>query len=378
MSVEGMARSLYRNMATFGDRYRRERLRIPIGEGRSSQPAVYFLIPDHPEPSGGIRVIYRHVDILNAAGIDAFVLHWRPGFRCSWFDNATKVTDCVHAKIRQGDLLVVAEIDVDLLSNLPKPLAYVIFNQNSHLTWRHAPERIACCYRPGSGLIRTVTVSRHNQRMLEMAFGEGLVERIHLSIDGALFHPGGRPRTRSIAYMPRRGHESARQVIEILRARGSLRDWELLPLDGLSHAEVAAYLRTTRIFLAFTQHEGFGLPAAEAMACGNYVVGNHGFGGSEFFRPEFSATVESGDVVGFVEAVEAAIASERADPDWCRDRGLVASHFIRSEYSVEREREEVVRLYTGILQRLQPASDDKPARNSGTSASAGRTGIEQG
>lgn len=378
MSVEGMARSLYRNMATFGDRYRRERLRIPVGQGRSDRPTIYFLTPDHPEPSGGIRVIYRHVDILNAAGIEAYVLHWRPGFRCGWFDNATRVTDCVHARIRQGDLLVVAEVDVDLLSHLPGPLAYVIFNQNSHLTWRHAPERIARCYRPGSGLVCVVTVSRHNQRMLEMAFGEGLVERIHLSIDGALFHPGERTRSRSIGYMPRRGHEDARQVIEILHARGSLRDWELLPLDGLSHAEVAACLRTTRIFLAFTRQEGFGLPAAEAMACGNYVVGNHGFGGREFFRPEFSAAVENGDVIGFVEAVEAAIAGERADHHWCRERGLAASCFIRDQYPVERERDEVVGLYAGILQRLPPGRGDNPSRNNGISALAGRNDIEQG
>src|SRR3954470_19470815 len=30
-------------------------------------PRVFYLCPDHDAPAGGIRVIYRHVDILNEA-----------------------------------------------------------------------------------------------------------------------------------------------------------------------------------------------------------------------------------------------------------------------------------------------------------------------
>src|SRR5947209_5016280 len=52
---------------------------------------VYYVAPDSDDPSGGMRVIYRHVDILNRHGIAAAVLHCRRGFRCSWFANETAV-----------------------------------------------------------------------------------------------------------------------------------------------------------------------------------------------------------------------------------------------------------------------------------------------
>src|SRR5437870_2893463 len=53
--------------------------------------ALYYRCPDSPKPFGGIRVIYRHVDILNKHGIEAFVLHDRAPFRCTWFENETAI-----------------------------------------------------------------------------------------------------------------------------------------------------------------------------------------------------------------------------------------------------------------------------------------------
>ena len=93
------------------------------------------------------------------------------------------------------------------------------------------------------------------------------------------------------------------KVLQLARGRGLLEGWEVIELNGMTQAEVAAQLRTTKIFLAFTYQEGFGLPPAEAMACGNYVIGYHGFGGRELFHDEFSAPVETGDIVGYAKAL---------------------------------------------------------------------------
>ena len=83
-------------------------------------------------------------------------------------------------------------------------------------------------------------------------------------------------------------------------------------MQGLTHAQVAERLRASRIYLAFTHQEGFGLPAAEAMACGNYVIGNHGQAGREFFDSAFSMPIETGNMLGFARAVEAAVENERS------------------------------------------------------------------
>ena len=52
---------------------------------------IYYRCPDKDYPVGGIRVIYRHVDLLNRNGFDAAVLHRLHPFRCTWFENETRV-----------------------------------------------------------------------------------------------------------------------------------------------------------------------------------------------------------------------------------------------------------------------------------------------
>src|SRR5437588_250909 len=62
--------------------------------------AIYYGCPDKNYPVGGIRVNYRHVDVLNRNGFDAFVLHHYFPFRCTWFENDTRVAH----EVRYPDL----------------------------------------------------------------------------------------------------------------------------------------------------------------------------------------------------------------------------------------------------------------------------------
>jgi glycosyltransferase involved in cell wall biosynthesis len=329
------------------------RMRVVSGPEKSTQPTLYFLTPDNQRPSGGIRVIYRHVDILNEAGIDAVVLHQRRGFRCTWFDNQTRIIDAGNARVLRGDILVIPEISIGVIDSLAPGTRYVIFNQGVHLTWNGFADGVAKYYAPERGLLGVVTVSDHSQKMLNYAFEHLHVDRVHVGVDSGVFHSADGGRANRIAFMPRRMAEDAHQVFEILRGRGLLAGWEIVPLDRMTQNEVAAQLRTTKIFLALAYQEGFGLPPAEAMACGNYVIGYHGYGGKELFRPEFSSAVESGDIVGVTKAVESAIANETAQPGWCQAQGVKASEFIHSEYSLERENAEVTNIYAKFLKVQQ-------------------------
>jgi hypothetical protein len=78
------------------------------------------------------------------------------------------------------------------------------------------------------------------------------------------------------------------------------------------------------------------------MAYGVYVIGFRGFGGREFFRPDFSHPVEPGDVLGLARAVKEVIDREAREAGWCQSRGATAAKFIAVEYSPDRERRDVV------------------------------------
>ncbi|PWW21378.1 glycosyl transferase family 1 [Geodermatophilus normandii] len=297
--------------------------------------------------------MYRHVDLLNAAGLPAAVLHQRPGFHCRWFPNDTVVTDVRATAVSPSDTLVIPEIYVSPLLKALDGVRHVVFNQGAHMTWSQDGDAVGHHLADSPDLFGLVCVSRYDEELLKYAFPDVAVQRVRHSIEPAVFRlPDGAsdPRPRRMSYMPRRAGDDASAVLRLLRSRGVLDGWEVLPLHGLTTTEVAEALRRTMVFMAFTGREGFGLPAAEAMACGAYVVGNHGYGGRELFDPDFSTTVDSGDLLGFARAVEHIVMQEAAAPGWCGERGRAAAAFITREYSPAHERENVVTAYTSLLQ----------------------------
>lgn len=341
---------------------------------------VYFLAPDYTFPSGGVRIIYRHVDILNAHGIPACVLHRKPGHRAAWFENRTPVaylddslTRRLRFKLRErlhpgrprewfllgqankpigsDDILVLPEIygPREMLAMAPG-VPKVILNQGCYLTFRQYPleqDKLLTAYRHPD--IRGVlTNSQDGLDYLNYVFPELKVGRFHPSIDPGLFHYQAEKKLK-ICFTTRKNELIMRQIINILKFRDALGDFELVPFAGIGQPEVAKIFRDSVFYLSFATHEGFGLPPAEAMACGCVVIGFHGGGGKEFFLPEFSYAIEDSDVIGFAATVERAIREYAASPAAIAAKGRAAAEFIRENYPPEREEADVVNYWRGLL-----------------------------
>jgi hypothetical protein len=285
---------------------------------------LYHLCPDVNDPTGGIRSIYRYVDVLNELGHRAAVLHSQEPFRCTWFDNATEVRYGGEARVLPQDVLAVPEIYGPGISTLSPGVPKVILNQNAYLTFRGG-------YSFGGDeypylhpeVIASICVSEDSRRYLGYAFPGAAVYRVIHSIPGVFSYKATNKRL--ITFMPRKNPEEARQVLNVLHARGALAGWRVEPIDGMSESEVAGMLRKSAVFLSFGSPEGFGRPPVEAMKCGCYVVGYSGRGGDEYYLCEFSTRVEEGDIVGYAQAVESVLASGM---DWLRDRGRLASDYV--------------------------------------------------
>jgi hypothetical protein len=74
-----------------------------------SIPKIYFCCAASDIPYGGVKVLYRHVDILNKYGFSAFIMHDKPMFRCTWFDNTTPIVYLGETRIYSTDYLVIPE-----------------------------------------------------------------------------------------------------------------------------------------------------------------------------------------------------------------------------------------------------------------------------
>jgi hypothetical protein len=105
--------------------------------------------------------------------------------------------------------------------------------------------------------------------------------------------------------------------------------WQIQALDGLTESELRSVLTRSKIFLSFSELEGFGLPPYEAALLGNLVVGYSGSGGDEFFRKPVFRKVENGDLVAFVNEIRAAIS------DWDRSESVDSLVLSPSSWLIE-------------------------------------------
>jgi Glycosyl transferases group 1 len=352
--------------------------------------SVYYVCPDVDGPSGGIRVIYRHVDVLVRNGIDAYVLHERRGFRCTWFANETPVRawsrrahggdaqlprriaryarrglrrapadrpflqllEPASLPLTSDDVLVVPEHFGPHLAEIAPGVPKVVFNQGPSLMYRHyplVPTGAEAPYRHRD-VIGAMVASDYGRELLTYAFPGLNVERVRLAIDPALFRPDD-VKQPWIAYMPRKNAADAQHVLTTLAARGALDGYEVVALDGLSDEETAARLRSSLIFLSLGYQEGFGLPAAEALACGVVVVGYHGNGGREFILPEFAYPVATADLLALATALEAALRLRADDPEAFRGRAAAGAAFVAARYSPEHESQDLLRVWNAFLGR---------------------------
>ena len=73
-------------------------------------PRIIYLSPADDTPTGGIKVIYRHAEMLAEMGADAYVLHpFDTKFRCSWFDHKVRFLDDLNLDAGQ-DFVIIPEV----------------------------------------------------------------------------------------------------------------------------------------------------------------------------------------------------------------------------------------------------------------------------
>ena len=299
-----------------------------------------------------MRKLYHCVDTLNAAGLNAAILHARPGFRCSWFENTTRIVSAEEVTLGPRDIFVVPEVYGQSICDLPRNTRQVIFNQNAYLTLESLEDgpANAAPYTNNPNLVMVLVVSEDNAEVLKCTFPKAPVRRLRLGIDSSLYRPPQASKQRRLAYIPRKRPDNAAAVLAQLRLRGVLNDWDVVAIDGRSEVETAELLRTARLFLSFSFREGFGLPPLEALACGCIVVGYHGFGGREYFQPPFAIAVEDGDIAAFVRTVEATIHNIDTDPQRADSLAAAASRFVSERYPIEAEKQDLLNIFAPLLQ----------------------------
>ena len=287
----------------------------------SRLPRVRILcIPDLDVAIGGVKQLYRHVEHLIALGWDAAIVTETEGFRPSWF-SSTAPTVSFRESLQRGEfnprLSVLVLPETYLGANLQSfcgvdisSIARVVFNQNAYYSYGNLNhdrvQQALTCFYDSSSVLQILSVSEDTHAFLakNLCIPDSRLSRIVNAIEPSFI--ADQHKSNRLHWMPRKNPQHVQAVIQGMQ-RSSLRysqGWQGEPLQSLTHAQVAQRLNGARIFLSFGHPEGFGLPIAEAMASGCWVVGYSGGGGRELFRFGASHEVCFGDWPGFIQAIQ--------------------------------------------------------------------------
>jgi glycosyltransferase involved in cell wall biosynthesis len=317
--------------------------------------SIFFVCPDDNTPYGGIRVLYRCVDTLNAAGRSATIVHLKAGFRCTWFENRTKVIPASEVRFVTGDLIVLPEWYKEKIPFIAPGVPHLVFNQGPHVTFLGSGiDRESWKPVVSSDTVGIVANSPYTFEYLSYCFPEIPVHQITLGIDPDVFHPPQDGKEKQIAFMPRKRRGELVELLRILDLRRALDGWTLAPIDHMTEAETAAMLRKSAVFLSLNEREGFGLPSLEAMASGCVVVGFHGGCGRVYMRPDVAIPIDDGEVITFAQQAESVL-HRFGDEDLERMREGAIS-LVRTQFTPAREAADVVAVFGRALDQVAAVS----------------------
>jgi len=278
---------------------------------------ICYFSPDFPQPSGGVKTLYRHVHRLRESGFDATIVHQKQGFRASWHPYDVPVIWLQdRPQFSSTDVLVFPEVMADAVRQSQQlgDRRVVIA-----LSWAPAYNRL----QPGErwqdlGINHVLAKSRTVQRILKWQMGID-VTIIPEFVDPRLYHVESESKDPQVAYMTRKDR-SGEWLQGVLTGKGApFSEFAWQPLRNLDEASYAAHLRRSAIFLPTTLQEAMHVSILEAMACGCLVIGYTGIGGKEYMigagEGQNAILVENGDLHALGHALEETMVALHRNPD---------------------------------------------------------------
>lgn len=269
---------------------------------------IIYWCPTIQKPTGGVRVLYQHCQILNEIYGHSQVFHWENAdFECDWFSHdANFKRDWVFNK--SNDFSIIPEMYAARLGAFMREnsLKYAIFVQNHAFVLFDglytSPQAVKDVYANASLII---TISDLTTRFIKYTFTDiphDKILQLRPSIQGCFIGQ----KENIITCMPRKLPFHG-QFIEQLALHMLPDGWRLMHLDSMPQLDVFEHLSKSSIYISLSDIEGLGLPPIEAALSGNIVIGYTGVGGDEYFKePQFQA-VTYGDFVALIDGLLRAI-----------------------------------------------------------------------
>ena len=278
---------------------------------------ILYFCPDFPQPSGGIKTLYRHVQRLQEIGFDAWIVHQQRPFKATWHGYiAPTLWLSDRPQLTPQDVLVIPEVMRQIIQQtanfagervvIALSWSPTYWNLPQGQTWRQF------------GITRVIAKSPLIQQYLRWSMG---IEATLISeyVDRERYRFAAESKRPKVCYLTRKDR-SAGWLHGVLYAKGRPFDsFEWMPLRELSEDEYARNLREATVYVTTNMQEGMNTSVLEAMACGCLVVGYSGIGGGVYMEKDGPrqncVLVENGDLPALGRQLESVLRRLFADAD---------------------------------------------------------------
>lgn len=283
------------------------------------QKRLIFVLPVLHYPCGGNIVTHNKADAIQALGYrdtTAEVMYPQElDFSPTLFPYSAPIKRDLAIDVTQ-DFVVVPEafVLINTPSLIEQNIPYAINVLNGYIMDLELIDNLGNyeeLHRAYQHAAFIISISEDTTENIKMVFPECADKIIQASyvIDKAKQVPLEQ-KENIITYMPRKLSRHSQLVLFML-GKKLPKHWRLVPIDGVTEAEVYAIFTRSKIFLSFSEFEGLAMPPVMAALSGNLVIGYTGEGNKEYFDLPCFEEVMSGDLKTFVEKL--LIAVERFD-----------------------------------------------------------------
>lgn len=340
-------------------------LKETIEKIKEKQYKMYFFLPDHNPPSGGIKVVYDQVNILNQNGYNAIIVHSKKGFTPTWLsgiyekneDGTFKnipilYTEGENISISMEDFIFVPEGYPNILESIKKQRAScktIVFCQNWYYIMNALPPGVTWeDYGVKDVLVNCKSVGEYAKLLMPSLN----VKYITTAIDQNLFNcENKRDKSFVVAFQPSRdgGAKSYNAIKTFYAIFPHLKFVQFKELKGLTLEQYAQEMKNSTFYVHFDEFCGWGTAPLEAFNCKNYVTGWDGIGTTDYFSQDNGWVVRNGDILAIASTIGRMIEEfimnsakekdrgmEQATMIYTKDQELDSTLKVHNEYREER------------------------------------------
>ena len=271
-----------------------------------NQSRIFYFCPDLVTKSGGVRRLYRHVEILVRNGFQAAILHVKKNFILS--DQPDVPIEYLEnpGTLKKNDIVVIPEgFPGAMLKLKDLPIRRFVVALSWSYIFSTLPDRMDW---RDFNIERVLVVCPVIGEMISWSMGLP-THLIDFAINPDLYHYRPEIKSRKIVYIQNKARDiDAFRRLLAVRNSDYVNKFEWTALKDLSQADYAAQIRESSVFLNLSTAEGLLNSCFEAISAGCIIAGFNSVGGQDMLVGEGSLQnsilAQNGDYVSLAYRIE--------------------------------------------------------------------------